>query len=140
MPNAQIMIIEDESVSAKRLQRSVEKMGYGVVSISSSGEQAIRKLESIPPDLIIVDIMLQGEMDGIDVIKRISSKYYIPAIYLTSLRDEHIFERAKETDPVGFILKPFEEDELRRVIALGLYRYRKSNRLVREHRQIVKSP
>lgn len=140
MPNAQIMIVEDESVSAKRLQRSVEKMGYGVVSISSSGEQAIRRLESIPPDLIIVDIMLQGEMDGIDVIKRISSKYYIPAIYLTSLRDEHIFERAKETDPVGFILKPFEEDELRRVIALGLYRYRKANRLVREHRRIVKPP
>lgn len=140
MSKAEIMIVEDEPVAAMRLQRSVENMGFSVISTSNSAEQAIRDLESMHPDLIIMDIMLNGEMDGIDVAERISSGSNIPVIYITGHDDDRIFDRAKKTNPVGFIVKPFKENELQKVIALGLYRYRKEHRLIRERRKTVKSP
>ncbi len=140
MSKAQLMIVEDNLVEAMGIQKCVENMGHSVVSQVASGEQAIRELESIHPDLIIMDITLQGEIDGIDVAERVSSRFHIPVIYLTGLSDDHIFERAKRTDPVGYLIKPFKECELQRMIALGLYRYRKEHPLAGEPRQIVKSP
>ncbi len=140
MPDARIMIVEDNPIDAMCVQRCIEKMGFSVISQVVSGEQAIRDLESINPDLIIMDVMLQGEMDGIDVAERISSGFYIPVIYLTGRSDDCIFDRAKKTDPIGFVVKPFKECDLQRVIALGLYRYRKAHQLIGDHRQITKSP
>ncbi len=140
MSDAQIMIVEDNPVDAICVQRCIENMGFSVISQVVSGEQAIMALESIHPDLIIMDIMLQGDMDGIDVAERISSGFYIPVIYLTGRSDDCIFDRAKKTDPVGFVVKPFKKCELQRLIALGLYRYRKAHQLIGEHRQITKLP
>jgi len=140
MSDAQIMIVEDDPIVATCLQRGIKKMGFSVISQVVSGEQAIMDLETIYPDLIIMDITLQGEMDGIDVVERINTRFYIPVIYLTGHSDDHIFERAKITDPVGYLLKPYKECELQRMIALGLYRYRKAHSLIREQTQIVKSP
>ena len=140
MSKAQIMIVEDDTIAAKRLERSVENMGFSVISTANSGEQAIRELDSIHPDLIIIDIMLQGEMDGIDVVEEINSVFRVPVIYLTAHNDDCVFDRAKKTNPVGFIVKPFRDDELQRMIALGIYRYRTGHELVRERRLVVRSP
>lgn len=139
MSNAQIMIVEDDQTTAMRLHRSIENMGFGVISTSSSAEQAIRNLVSMSPDLIIMDIALQGEMDGIDAVEKINSEFYIPVIYLTGHNNDRVFDRAKKTNPVGFVVKPFKENELQRVIALGLYRYRTEHRLIRERGEIVRS-
>jgi CheY-like chemotaxis protein len=118
------MIVEDESVTARSLEMSLVKLGYDVTAIMSSGEQAIQQFENGEcPDLVLMDISLQGKMDGIEAARVINTNFYIPVIYLTSYVEKSIFEKAKSTNPYGYLTKPFKKDELQKVVELGLYRY-----------------
>ncbi|GAX59794.1 signal transduction histidine kinase [Candidatus Scalindua japonica] len=118
------MIIEDDIVTAKSLQISLKKLGYYVTAIVTSGERAIKKIEEEgDPDLVLMDISLQGKMDGIETASIINNRFNIPVIYLTSHTDKSVFEKAKSTNPYGYLTKPVKKDELQKVVELGLYRH-----------------
>ncbi len=113
MTETQIVIVEDESIVAEHIRRYLQKMGYSVSSVAYSGEKAIAEVEKKSPDLVLMDIVLQGEMDGIETARQIRSRFNIPVVYLTAYSDEKILERAKITEPFGYVIKPFYERELR---------------------------
>jgi PAS domain S-box-containing protein len=124
MAGTRILVVEDESIVAEDIRRTLIKLGYAVPAVVSSGEMAIKKAEEHVPDLILMDIMLKGELDGIEAAKQISSKFNIPVVYLTAFSDEKILERAKLTEPFGYIIKPFKDRELKMDIEIALYKHR----------------
>jgi len=124
MAEAQIVVVEDESIVAEHIRRSLQKLGYSVSSVVNTGEKAIKCVEENNPDLVLMDIVLQGEMDGIETARKIRSRFNIPVVYLTAYSDEKILERAKITEPFGYVIKPFSERELRINIEIALYKHR----------------
>ncbi len=124
MANSKIMIVEDEWITADDLRMSLQSLGYTVTSMSSSGEEAIQNAEKDKPDLVLMDIVLKGEMDGIEAASQIRSCYNIPIIYLTAFADEKILERARITEPFGYIVKPFVNEDLKIAIEIALYKHR----------------
>ena len=125
MQKERIMIVEDEIVIARSLQMSLEELGYVVTAIMSSGEQAIQKIEDESrSDLVLMNISLQGKIDGIESARIINTRFDLPVIYLTSYVEESVFEKAKSTNPYGYLTAPFKKDELQKVVELGLYRHR----------------
>lgn len=140
MANVNILIVEDERITAEDIKKALNSVGFNVPAIVTSGEEAIQVCEELKPDLVLMDIKLEGEMDGIQAAEKIRSKLGIPIIYLTAYSDEKIVQRAKITEPSGFILKqpygflrkPFEESELNTAIEITLYRDRLEKRL-RKH-------
>jgi len=123
----QIFIVEDERIVADDVRMSLERLGYGVSGIAYSGEEAIRIAENDHPDLILMDIVLEGEMDGIKATSIIRSRFNIPVVYLTAYADEKTLERAKITEPFGYILKPFEDNDLHTIIEIALYKHKMGN-------------
>ena len=123
MNYAQILIVEDEVFIATGLQSKLEHFGYTVCGIASSGEEAIEKAIESHPDLVLMDIVLKGEMDGIEAARRIRDQFQIPVIYLTAYGDDKILDRAKTTEPFGYLLKPFNERELQISIEICLYKH-----------------
>ena len=127
-----ILVVEDERITAEDIKSGLEGSGYHVLDMVSSGKEAIEKAGKLQPDLVLMDIKLKGKMDGIEAAGQIKLKYDIPVIYLTAYSDEYTVNRAKATDHSGFILKeetglikkPFEESELRSAIDITLYRHR----------------
>ena len=107
MSKSKIMIVEDESIIAEDLADSLEDMGYIVVDIVSSGEEAILMAAEKQPHLILMDVMLQGEIDGITAAEEIYSSLQIPIIFLTAYSDNQTLQRVKATNPFGYIVKPF---------------------------------
>jgi signal transduction histidine kinase/DNA-binding response OmpR family regulator len=125
MSNERILIVEDEISVARDLQMNLEEMGFTVSSMVSSGDQAIQKIEDEDrPDLVLMDISLQGKKDGIETARIINTRFDLPVIYLTSYVEESVLEKAKSTNPYGYLTKPFKKDELQKVLDLGLYRHR----------------
>jgi len=124
MEKERILIVEDEIIVARDLQRDLEKMGYAVASMVPSGEQAIQEIENQVPDLVLMDIMLQEEMDGIETAEIIRSRFDIPVVFLTGNGDKATFERAKMAEPFGYITKPFQKEDLRKVIEIALLRHK----------------
>ncbi len=122
MGNKKIMIVEDEWVIAKDIQQCLQKLGYTVTAIVSSGKKAIEMAKENVPDLILMDIVLKGEMDGIEVANIIHINSKIPIIYLTAFSDKKILDRAKISEPFGYMIKPFEEKELHTTIEIALYK------------------
>ena len=120
MKSAKILVVEDESIVAKDLQNSLKKCGYNVPIIASSGEEAINKAAEICPDLVLMDIRLKGDMDGIEAARQIYNRFKIPVIYLTAYEDDSKLERVKLTEPFGYLLKPFKERELYTTIEIAL--------------------
>ena len=118
-----IMIVEDERIVAQDIQNRLEKLGYTVSTVASSGEEAIKKAGKITPDLILMDIVLKGKMDGIEAADIIRDQVNIPVVYLTAYADEETLQRAKFTEPYGYILKPFEDRELHIIIEMALYNH-----------------
>src|SRR5262249_46390491 len=116
MAGANIMLVEDERIVAKSLQHELTTMGYNVPAVASSGEEALRKIEETWPDLVLMDIVLKGDMDGVDVSEEIRDRYDIPVVYLTAYADDATLRRAKITEPYGYLLKPYEEKELHTTI------------------------
>jgi len=115
-----ILIVEDEAVPADNLKEALKEEGYTVVGICANGEEAVQKAEETKPDLILMDIMLQGEMDGVEATERIKEERMVPVIYLTAYSDEKILERAKITVPSDFIDKPFKTKDILRSIKSAL--------------------
>ncbi len=124
MPNEKILVVESEAIVAKDIQNTLKSLGYDVPAIALSGEEAINKSEEIHPDLVIMDIILKGDMDGIDTAEKICNHINIPVVYLAAYMDEKTLQRAETTGPFGYILKPFEERELHTTIETTLYRFR----------------
>lgn len=123
MVTTKILIVEDEAIVAEDIASCLEKMGYTIVDIVASGQAAIAATVNNHPDLVLMDIMLQGEMDGIETSHRICNQLNIPVVYLTANADENTLERAKETGPFGYIIKPFKDRELRAAIEIALSRH-----------------
>jgi two-component system, cell cycle sensor histidine kinase and response regulator CckA len=121
MTKTNILVVEDEAIVAQEIKISLQNMGHSVASIASRGEEAIGKAEAIRPDLILMDIQLKGEMDGIEAADAIQSRFGIPVIFLTAYDDDERLKRAKFTLPYGYVLKPFRDRELRIAIEMALY-------------------
>lgn len=127
---SKILIVEDTVMVALHIRKSLELAGYDVVNNVSSGEEAIAYLkEEILPDIILMDIMLEGELDGIETTSLINKQFNIPIIYLTALSDHQTIERAKHTNPYGFVMKPFKELELHTNISMALHKSSIENKL-----------
>lgn len=118
-----ILIVEDELLIAKGLARKLKKMGYTVVDIVSSGAKAIEKTAETQPDIILMDIVIKGEIDGITTAEKIRKKSNIPIIYITAYADDETLERAEITGSYGYILKPFKERELHATIKMALNKH-----------------
>ena len=132
MSNAKIFIVEDEAIVAESLCDQLEKLGYIVTGNAPSGEEALRKIKKELPDLVLMDIMLEGEMDGVEVAQQIREFYGIPVIFLTAYSDPETLGRAKLTEPFGYLIKPYKERELLTTLEITLYKHRMEKR-IREH-------
>lgn len=129
MAKTQILVAEDESIVAEDIKKSLQNMGYVVPSVVSSGEKAVEEVMKNSPDLVLMDIVLKGEMDGIEAAWQIRSRFDIPVVYLTAYSDEKTLERAKITEPFGYIIKPFKERELCINIEIALYEHKMKKKL-----------
>ncbi|HEV8514147.1 MAG TPA: response regulator [Cyclobacteriaceae bacterium] len=129
MSKASILIVEDSFIVAYHLQVTLESEGYQVLEKCDSGETAVQFVESQRPDLVLMDIMLNGKMDGIDAAAILKSKFNIPVIYITALTDKGTIARAKVTEPYGYLTKPFEDREIFTVIEMALYKHDIESRL-----------
>jgi two-component system cell cycle sensor histidine kinase/response regulator CckA len=123
MAKANILIVEDEPLIALDIQDALHGLGYDVCGTASSGQQAIHKAAEMGPDLVLMDIHLDGEMDGTQAAAHIQSCLGIPVVYLTAHADKATLERTRLTQPFGYVLKPFEERELHMAIEIALYRH-----------------
>ncbi|MDP2216578.1 MAG: response regulator [Methanolobus sp.] len=132
MTKIKVLVVEDENIVALEIKSRLKKLGYLVPSVASTGEEAISKAEAFSPDLILMDIMLKGDIDGIEAARQIRERMDIPVIYLTAYADDETLQRAKLTTPYGYILKPFEEDDLRTNIEIALYNHQLLRKQKRE--------
>jgi len=122
MNKVKILIVEDEQIVAKNIEKRLTAAGYKVVASVSTGEEAIEKVKSTAPDIILMDIKLKGKIDGIETADILRKNYQLPVIFLTSYTDEETFQRAKNTEPFGYLIKPFETKDLNRAVELALYK------------------
>jgi len=136
---SRILVVEDEQIVGKDIQSRLEQVGYEVPEIASTSVEAIEIAGRIKPDLIIMDIVLKGSKDGISTAEEIKSLYDIPIIYLTAYEDEKTLEKAKVTEPFGYILKPFSERELHATIEMALYKHRMDSKLRMAYEELKKT-
>jgi PAS domain S-box-containing protein len=129
MENAKILIVEDEKIVARDIENRLKSFGYAVAAVVSTGEAAIKKAAETLPDLVLMDILLKGDMDGVRAAEQIRTRFNIPVIYLTAYADDKTLQRAKITEPFGYIIKPFEERELRTTIEIALYRHKMERKM-----------
>lgn len=129
MSTINILIVEDESLVARDIKTMLVRLGYGVAGIARSGEEAVKTAAELRPSLVLMDIMLQTEMSGIQAAERIYRQYHIPVIFLTAFAEEATLERAITTEAFGYILKPFDERELQTSIDMGLYKFAMESKL-----------
>ena len=129
MPEARILVVEDEGIESLDLQQRLTGLGYPPPDTAICGEEALRKVEEGQPDLVLMDIMLHGELDGIETAARIQAIHDIPIIYITAFADEETLQRAKITGPHGYLVKPYRERELRITIDVALYKHRMERKL-----------
>lgn len=123
MGKKNILIVEDEHIVAQDIKTALEHIGYGVPAIVTTGEEALRIAANIQPALVLIDIHLAGSMDGVDAVKKIISEFDIPVIYLTAYADNETLQRAKYTSPYGYILKPFDENNLRLTVEIAIHKH-----------------
>ena len=124
-----VLLIEDEAIVAADIRARLTALGYSVPAIAASAEEAVQRAHELHPDIIVADIVLEGTVDGVDAVREIRKRLDIPVVYLTAYADEKTVERAKLTEPLGYILKPFDERELRFTIDVGLYKHQVEKRL-----------
>lgn len=119
-----ILIVEDEYIIAKDLKLKLETMGHQVVGIARDGNTALIKTGETNPDIVLMDIVLTGDQDGIETAQKIRDNYGIPFIYLTSYYDDGILERAAKTQPYGYLTKPYHDIGLNTAILMAIYKYK----------------
>jgi two-component system cell cycle sensor histidine kinase/response regulator CckA len=123
MPLKRILIVEDEAIVARDINEQLVELGYDPVGITSMAEEALSLCAQMKPDLVLMDIHLAGEMDGIAAASQIRERYQLPVIFLTAFAEEDTLKRAKLAQPYGYIIKPFDERELRSTIEIALYKH-----------------
>ncbi len=123
MSAKRIMVVEDEGIVALDIQSKLESRGYEVPAVLATGEDAIVRAGEVRPDLVLMDIQLAGEMDGTQAAEQIHKLYDIPIVYLTAFSDDRTLNRAKNAEPFGYMLKPFEEKKLHVTIEIALYKH-----------------
>ena len=129
MQSARILIVEDEQIVAADLERTLRRLGYQVVGLAASGQSAVEHAQEAQPDLVLMDIKLKGVLDGVDAAAHIQATAQVPIIYLTAYADKTTLQRAKITEPFGYVLKPFEERQLHSSIEMALYKARMERQL-----------
>lgn len=132
MSKVNVLVVEDESIVSKDIQHSLKKLGFNVVGASSTGEKAIELAMSEKPDIVLMDIMLKGDMNGIEAARVIRENLSIPVIFLTAYADEATLSKAKITEPYGYILKPFKEIDLYTTIEMAIYKHGREQEVVKE--------
>ncbi len=140
MTNTQILVVEDEAIVARHIQRRLKGLGYQEPILTFCGEEALQKVSEQPVDLILMDINLGADIDGVATAEMMQTHFHIPVIYLTAFADEVTFQRAKLTEPYGYILKPFEVRELQIAIEMALHKHQaeqKREQLVAELREAL---
>lgn len=137
MSLTKILVVEDECIVARDIRNMLLGLGYDVSAIVSTAQDAINEAQEIRPDLVLVDVMLQGETSGVEAADHIYSKFNIPVVYLTAFADETTLQRAKKTEPFGYLLKPFEERELQTTIEIALYKFQMEMKLKERHRFLM---
>jgi PAS domain S-box-containing protein/putative nucleotidyltransferase with HDIG domain len=142
MSKERILVVEDERIVAEDIKLRLNGLAYIVCGIAFSGEEAVKKIEELRPDLVLMDIILEGSMDGIEAALFVKSRFGIPVIYLTAYADDKTLERAKMTEPFGYLLKPFEDRDLKTTIEMALYKFRMEKMLresERKYRGVVEN-
>ncbi len=124
MKDVRILIVEDEGITAMDTSEQLQSLGYIAPAIAFSGKEALRKVEELRPDVVLMDIRLKGKMDGVETAAEIRARFAIPVIYVTAYADDATLQRAKVTEPFGYILKPFEERTLHSTLEMALYRHK----------------
>ena len=127
-----ILIVEDQRLIAADLENTLKKLGYVVVGNVASGEDAITTSDQVRPELVLMDVRLRGEMDGIHAAEIIRDRFNVPVVYLTAYADEETILRAKKTTPYGYLVKPFNERELRATIEIAFYTHQMERTLADE--------
>jgi len=132
-----VLIVEDESIIAMELENHVRRMGYDVIGPVATGDAALEKVGDYQPDIVLMDIRIQGDKDGIETAEAIRSRFKIPVIYLTAHDDERTIQRAKVTEPLGYLLKPLREQELRAAITVALHKHKMNQALEQQRRDFL---
>lgn len=123
MEKCKVMIVEDDEVTAMTLKIALNNQGYNVVSVADTALHVPNKLKVYEPDMVLVDISLQEDDDGIELANYIRQKHHLPFIFLTAHSDSHIIDEAKKTEPYGYIVKPFDPNSLHATIQMALYKF-----------------
>lgn len=129
MSKVVVLVVEDESVVAMDIQSRLQNMDYEVPEIAATGKEAIQRAIDVKPDIILMDIVLKGDIDGIETANRINDLFDIPVIFVTAYSDNETLQRAKKTIPYGYITKPFEDRELKSMIEISLYKHEVEKKL-----------
>lgn len=129
MANERVLLVEDEAIARLDIKAALEKVGYSIVGFAESGEEAVRLADELNPDIVLMDIQLQGEMDGVEAANEITRRFDLPVIYLTGFVDDETLRWAKVTGPYGYLLKPVNHNELHPAIEVGLYRHQMEREL-----------
>ena len=138
MLKVNVLVVEDESIVSKDIQNTLTKLGYQVIGAASTGEKALSIVQSESPDIVLMDIMLKGDLNGIEVAKIIKAKHNIPVVFLTAYADEATLNKAKLAEPYGYIIKPFKEQDLQATIEMGLYKFEKDQEIATSTNNPVK--
>lgn len=136
MKKTKILVVEDESIVARDIQNMLVGLGYEVTAVVPEAMAAIHKAHETSPDIVLMDVMLQGEITGVEAAEQIYTKFSIPVVYLTAYADSRTVQRAKKTEPFGYIIKPFEERELQTTIEIALYKYKMQMELKDRERRL----
>jgi two-component system cell cycle sensor histidine kinase/response regulator CckA len=131
---AQVLVVEDEHIVAPGLQVQLEEMGYEVPALAASGEEAVRLVDALRPDLVLMDVNLDGRMDGVTAAGVIHDCFRLPVVFLTAYADPELVARAKLARPFGFVVKPYEGPELAVAVAMALYRAALEQQLLEQRR------
>ncbi len=129
MMKSRILIVEDEQLVARTVEKQLTRAGYDIPATTSTGEEAIQLVAELRPDLVLMDIKLSGKMDGVAAAEHIRTHFDIPVIYLTAYTDDKTIKRAKITEPFGYVVKPFSDKELCSTIEMALYKYELEQKL-----------
>ena len=122
MSTGEVLVAEDERIVARHIKQVLQQYGYRVSATVGTGEAAVEKTVELRPDLVLMDISLGGGIDGVEAARRIREQSGTPVVYVTAYADDATLERVKRTEPAGFVLKPFDDRELRAIVELALYR------------------
>ena len=126
---AAILVVEDERVVARDIEESLVRMGYDVVGLAASSSECLAHAEEHRPDLVLMDIRIEGAVDGIETARILRSRFDVPVIFLTAYADDQTVARAKETEALGYILKPFRAGELKSAVEIALFKHAMETRL-----------